>query len=548
MCSIALPASEPIEVGLFLNSYRVPAWVYTSIENMLKRNAANLRLVVFNENSPKGDGRHNRGKANFSLSYRMYNRVDMLLFGRPLNPFRSMDVSSLVQSAEVIRIEPETVRGCDTFKKSDIERIRSFRLDALLQFGFNRLTGDILNSALYGVWAFKHSISPAGFWEVAEARAITEAALYKVQESSGGAVLEKCAVATHQISPYRTRNMLYWASTTLITEHIARMKSRGEELAKMASHNIPRVLDDDLQAGPRIKELLPFLWRLSKRAFDFLLKRWAYLQGWSLLYDHQDNANGNPDCFEKLIPPKDRFYADPHVVEHLGRFYVFIEEYVFKKKKGHISVLEIDAGGNCTVPVCILEEPHHLSFPSIVRNGEHYYMIPESSAGKGIDLYVCTEFPIRWEFKMRLFDKLCAVDTSVIFHKDKWWLFTGIAAHEESLPNVKLFVFFADEFPTRAWTPHPLNPVVSDIDRTRLAGSVFVSNGIMYRPSQTCSKGYGYSFNLNEVQVLTETDYMEREVRSVNPTWDPRVSGTHTIAQEGPLTVLDALYWRPKFL
>ncbi len=539
-----------MQIGLLLDSHQVPAWVYKSIENMLETNAGNLKLIVFNGNGSKREGRHNQRDAAGSFAYRMYAWLDMVMFGRRFSPFRPVDVSPLVRSATVtvMCITPETEGGYDTFKDADVEYIRSFRLDALLQFGFNRLKGDILLGAQQGLWAFQHSRPPAGFWDVDRARPQAEAVLYRIQTSSLEAALETCAVATHQLSPCRTRNMLYWASTSLIAEHIARMKGGGEQLAKIAPHNIPRVPDDDLQAEPGIKELLPFLWRLSKRAFDFLLKRWAYLQGWSLLYDHQDNAKGNLDCFEKLIPPKDRFYADPHVVQHLGRFYVFIEEYVFKKKKGHISVLEIDADGNCTVPVCVLEEPHHLSFPSIVRNGEHYYMIPESSAGKCIDLYVCTEFPIRWEFKMRLFDQLCAVDTSVIFHKGKWWLFTGIAAHEESLPNVKLFVFFADEFPTRAWTPHPLNPVVSDIDRTRLAGRVFVSNGILYRPSQTCSEGYGHSFNLNEVQVLTETDYLEREVRSVKPTWDPRVSGTHTIAQEGPLTVLDALYWRPKFL
>lgn len=342
MCSIAPTTSEPIEIGIFLNSYRVPAWVYKSIENVLKGNAANLRLVVFNGNSSKRDRRHDSGKGAFSLSYRMYNWLDMLLFGRSSSPFRSMDVTSLVQSAEVIRIEPETESGCDTFKKNDIERIRSFRLDALLQFGFNRLTGDILQSAQYGVWAFQHSMPPAGFWEVAEARALTEAALYKVQESSGGAVLEKCAIATHELSPYRNRHMLYWASTSLLTEHIARTRygsSPHLEISSPGTSN-PRVPASDFResAVPSITELLSFLCQLSIRGLSILAKRWAYLQGWSLLYDHDNSAKGCPDSYRKLIPPKDRFYADPHVVQHNGHFYVFIEEYIYKKKKGHISV------------------------------------------------------------------------------------------------------------------------------------------------------------------------------------------------------------------
>ena len=44
----------------------------------------------------------------------------------------------------------------------------------------------------------------------------------------------------------------------------------------------------------------------------------------------------------KIIPPKDRFWADPHVLFKDNKYYIFIEEYIFNKKKGHISVIQIN--------------------------------------------------------------------------------------------------------------------------------------------------------------------------------------------------------------
>ena len=42
--------------------------------------------------------------------------------------------------------------------------------------------------------------------------------------------------------------------------------------------------------------------------------------------------------------PADRFWADPHVVERDGRYWVFLEEWIYATQKGHIAVLEIAEG------------------------------------------------------------------------------------------------------------------------------------------------------------------------------------------------------------
>ena len=71
--------------------------------------------------------------------------------------------------------------------------------------------------------------------------------------------------------------------------------------------------------------------------------------------------------------------------------------------------------------------------------------------------------------------------------------------------------------------------------------------GKLFRPSQDCSKAYGYGFDLNEIEILSETEYREKKVLSVRPTWDKKILGTHTFASCGDLTVIDVFTKMPKF-
>ena len=52
--------------------------------------------------------------------------------------------------------------------------------------------------------------------------------------------------------------------------------------------------------------------------------------------------------FREMIPPKDRFWADPFVIFKDQKHHIFFEEFLNSKNKGHLSVISIDANGNHT--------------------------------------------------------------------------------------------------------------------------------------------------------------------------------------------------------
>jgi hypothetical protein len=136
---------------------------------------------------------------------------------------------------------------------------------------------------------------------------------------------------------------------------------------------------------------------------------------------------------------------------------------------------------------------------------------------------------------------LKAVDTTLFYDQGKWWLFTAISENEAAAPQVELFLFYSGELFTDQWQAHPMNPIVSDVKRARAAGSIFVKDGKLFRPSQICSETYGYGFDVNEIVTLSETEYCEKTVTTVRPERGKSILATHTYAKEGNLTVIDIL-------
>jgi hypothetical protein len=94
--------------------------------------------------------------------------------------------------------------------------------------------------------------------------------------------------------------------------------------------------------------------------------------------------------------------------------------------------------------------------------------------------------------------------------------------------------------------PHPSNPIVSDVRRARPAGRIFLRDGKLIRPAQDSSRRYGGAIVLNEIEVLTETDYREKAVGRIEPNWRRRTVGTHCYTTDGRYETIDGYRRRVK--
>ena len=91
-----------------------------------------------------------------------------------------------------------------------------------------------------------------------------------------------------------------------------------------------------------------------------------------------------------------------------------------------------------------LNLPYHLSFPYIFEYEGVTYMVPETCGNRSIELWKCTDFPLKWELQYNLMSNVSAVDTIIFKHGEYWWLLTNIDRTDGQSHCDELFAFFAD--------------------------------------------------------------------------------------------------------
>ena len=282
-----------------------------------------------------------------------------------------------------------------------------------------------------------------------------------------------------------------------------------------------------------------------KKSFEFRFNKKFFLDQWFLIFrlgDMQDLQS--LEKFQKVVPSKDRFWADPHIMYKNSIYYIFFEEFIFQEKKGHISYFTLDKNGKYSKVKKILERPFHLSYPFVFEYENKMYMIPETQAEKSIQLYKCSKFPEKWEFQKNIITDIDAVDSTIFFYEDKWWMFTGVR-DDKGLGWNNLHIFYTDNPTTDNWTPHPMNPITKNIENSRPAGAIFIEDNQLFRPDQiSSSEEYGEGIVINKIKTLDEKNYEEEQVKTIK-SWEKSIKGIHTLNHKNKLTILDAK-WKIK--
>ena len=290
----------------------------------------------------------------------------------------------------------------------------------------------------------------------------------------------------------------------------------------------------------------PFSARALARKIRRALRDLVFYRQWYLMLGIGDELEARFAEFRSIIPPPHTSWADPFVVYRDGAYYLFVEEIPPGTRKGHISRIQVDGDRRCHPPVRVLERPYHLSYPFVFEWQQELFMVPESAAAGRIDAYRCTGFPDQWTHHACLMSDVRAVDATLVPFQGRWWLFAGMPLRRNGPANEALFLYHSADPLSASWAPHPQNPIVHDPRRARPAGRIFARNGMLYRPSQDCSERYGSGLRISRITCLDVGEYAEEEVRFVEPDWDPRVGGVHTLNRAGGLTAIDAKFrgWR----
>jgi len=549
-----------LKIGLLVEDENLPAWAFEMVRQIKESRYAEISLIIEND-IPKVT-------PNFSVWDKIKNNKHRLwyLFVRKLlevtydklidrvqtlpDAAQLKNCTDLYKGIPLIKTKPIQKKHSDYFIDEDINKIKDSQLDVIIRLGFRILRGDILSSSKYGVWSFHHGDNhlnrggPAGYWESMESWPETGAILQILNEDlDNGQVLYRSYSCTNEFSFNENVNNYFWKSLYFMTRTLESLFIEGEKnffekVSKQNQH--PIIYSEKLYKSPTNKELFNLTVKKIAQKFTHIIRNKFYFDQWVLLFDIKKEFSSSLWRYKRITPPKDKFWADPHVLYKDNTYYIYIEEYLYKTGKGHISLIEMDENGQYSQPKIVLDKNYHLSYPFIFDHDNELYMIPESVENKTVELYRCTKFPDQWEFVMNLMKNIELLDATLLFYNNKWWMFASGAEHIGVSTWDELFLFSSDDLFSQTWVSHPMNPIISDCKRARPAGKVFEKNGNLYRPSQNSSHKYGYGFNFNRIVKLDEHNYQEELVSKVEPNWSDDVTATHTFSHAHNLYVIDA--------
>jgi hypothetical protein len=326
-------------------------------------------------------------------------------------------------------------------------------------------------------------------------------------------------------SLHRSRNQAYWKAQGALVRALESLRDRGDDY--LASR--PPAGDIEPDQPPRTSTVLRHVARVSSGVLARRLRRLAFREEWLVAA----RPAGATD-WRRVEAPLDEDLADPFLLEHEGATYVFCERMEVGATRGTIACTRLDGSAP---PVTVLAPDYHVSYPFVFARGGEIYMIPESLENGSVDLYRAVDFPSRWALEARLLDGVRAVDATLLEHAGRLWLFVNLAEPGAAVDD-ELHLYTATEL-AGPWRPHRENPVVADVGRARPAGRVFRRGGELIRPAQDCSRGYGRAVVLNRIDALTPEEYRETPIERIEPTWAPRLVGTHTYNSTPRVEVVD---------
>ncbi|HEY5899458.1 MAG TPA: hypothetical protein VIV54_17975 [Burkholderiales bacterium] len=510
------PQPRKLRVGVFADSPLQPRWAVEALAKLAASDFAEVRLLETGSARPGGA----------PVAWRLYGALDRRVFGA--------EPTELVALAAYLKPGPGS--------NLDV----AFALGELDEA---RLEG----RARYGVWRFCFGADGAqpehlaGLPEVASGEPLAGSGI-KVRFAAHrpARLAYQSWSRTYPFSLARHRDQLLRKTAEFAYRSLRELHRSGEAWLARCREIPPSTAS---ASAPGVLDLSRLVGRLAYRG----LQRALNVEQWFLAYRFDapsGAAKGIPADlagFTRLMPPKDRDWADPFAIEKNGRYFVFFEELIYAEGKAHISMIELEPNGTTAGrvigPQRVLEADYHLSYPFIFEHEGQLWMLPESARNRSLELYRCIDFPAVWKLERVLMEGVRLVDATLHRAADRWWLFANSAAGESRNFDDELHLFHADRL-LGDWKPHARNPVKSDARSSRPAGRLYEKDGALYRPAQVCVPRYGAGLAIHRVTKLTPQDYTERLVERVIPSPASGLFGLHTMNRAGDLTVVDAFIRR----
>lgn len=524
-----------LRVGIIVDSPWIAQWQLAAMEQCA--DLVNFVAVINCTNSTR--------RRHFFRHFGYYMLSAISLRGRHM---KSVPWTRLTNTeSKIVEFECETVGKWQIIGDQVRNQIAALNLDVLVRFGMNLIRDAETLPVTHGVLSFHHGDPtmyrgrPAGFYEILD------------DASHIGVIVQQLsnkldAGQIRAIGRYRLERHSY-------EKTMSHVFCSGTHLLRTALKNCATGTLVSLEHGNKnfqlpsnsvvIRFLLTLLLRKLYRLIQglFIRRKWEVSLADSRQLDISRTSLILSDLKTISTPRGLEFIADPFV---LADDVILCEAMPRRRATGRL--MTISGGTASFVETNGFSEGKHLSFPFVVVHDGKTYLLPEmAQCGPQSLCELDSTHSIRETIVLRGLENDRLIDPVLHFNQGRWWLFAGKVGLEAD----HLFLWFGDQI-TGPYTPHPMNPVVTDPGSARNAGPVLNIDNQFFRTGQNNRRHYGNGVTLNRIVRLDTNAYEEKYVATLRIT---ERCGPHTLSTVGEHLLIDSyklqldlFAWLPRVL
>jgi hypothetical protein len=197
--------------------------------------------------------------------------------------------------------------------------------------------------------------------------------------------------------------------------------------------------------------------------------------------------------------------ADPFLIKDDNRLYVFFESQC-AYSKGKIECISTENLKKWKHHGIVLEEPFHLSFPSVFVENKCYWMLPESSKSGSLWIYKTYALPSGWIKIKPLLDFPC--------HDPVLYKWNGIYYIWITDNQDKMRLFYSTSL-LESYREHPMSPITKDPRYNRSGGAIMtMADNSLIRLAQDGETSYGRGLHAIRIKTLTPQMYEEEVIKT----------------------------------
>ena len=449
-----------LKIGILIKKFdNLSNWELRIIDKIFKDSNYKLELLILDGRNLENNSNSifkkinlaiNKNKLVTSLVLKFQIFIETKLF-KGYQTVNKEQIISRLKFLEKIYLKPTKKGFLDVFSNNDSELIKKYDLDVILRHEFGIIRGPILNAAKFGIWSFHHGDNainrggPPAFWEIVLSQSAVGVTLQQLtSEIDGGRVIDKAFFNTHW-SFVKLKRMVLESSVSVLFKNLEKLKSGNYNYEKSIVYYNP------LYTLPNLNVVFKYLFKFYSK----LLNKFIQLLGhkffgkryncWTLFIGKGDFLESTLFRLKPLRLPKNEFWADPFILNHNNKNYIFFENYDYNLKKGKISCGIIENNELINIEDVLVKD-YHLSFPYIFKENGEIYLLPETNANNQLELYKCVSFPNKWELHSTAFEGEKVADA--FFYNDlknQKWLFVNKQVDLNSIMNNELYIYKVDD-------------------------------------------------------------------------------------------------------